>query len=291
MMLSPVVSLVTNIDPEHLDHYGSVEALERSFVEFANKVPFYGFTVLCLDHPRVQVLIPEVRRRVITYGFARRADVRATNVESDGLGQRFRAFFEREDLGEFTLRMPGQHNVQNALGAIAVAREIGVPLEAIRKGLAAFTGVQRRFTIRGEAGGVVVVDDYGHHPVEIEATLQAAEQAWPDKRIVAVFQPHRYSRVQSLFGEFCGAFHRADEVLVLPVYAAGEAPLPGIDHATIGAAMRERGHRGVAVVEGLDEAVEQLAAMVRPGDAVITLGAGNVNAICDKLLARLGAAA
>lgn len=289
MHLAPTVALVTNIDPEHLDHHGSFEALKATFLDFTRKVPFYGFAVLCADHPVVQAMIPQVERRVVTYGFARYADYRASRVRTEGLSTTFQVHYRELLLGEVSLDMPGEHNIANALGAIACAMELGVAFTTVAQALHRFTGVQRRFTVRGEVDGVVVVDDYGHHPVEIEATLQAAEAAFPSKRLVAVFQPHRYSRVRDLWDEFCSAFNRATEVVVCPVYAAGESPLEGVDHHAIGKAMRDRGHRGVVVVDGLDQAVEHLTGHAAADAVVVTLGAGNVNAVCDSLLARLDA--
>ncbi len=286
--LSPTVTVVTNIDPEHLDHHGTVGNLEASFTDFANRVPFYGFAVLCLDHPRVQQLIPRVRRPVVTYGFARHADFRCGQPTFEGMRSRFTMFYHDRPLGEIVLGMPGFHNVQNATGAIATAMELLIPFDKIQAGLHDFTGVQRRFTVVGQPAGVVLVDDYAHHPVEIEATLQAAEAAWPEGRTIALFQPHRYSRVQSLWSEFCSAFNRAAEVLVLPVYPAGESPIEGVDHHGIAAEMRDRGHRGTRAVESLDAAVEELVEHVREGDVVISLGAGNVNKVVHELNERLG---
>ena len=289
-MLTPTVSLITNIDPEHLDHYGSVEALEDAFLHFANMVPFYGFTVLCLDHPVVQRLMPHVRRRVITYGMSRHADLRALHVTRDGVHTTFDVQRGDTVLGSIRLAMPGDHNVANALGAIAIALELKIPFAAVAQALDGFTGVQRRFTVRGDVGGVLVVDDYAHHPIEIEATLLAAERGFADRRLIAVFQPHRYSRVALLWSEFCGAFGRADDVLVCPVYAAGEAPMEGIDHQRLAREMRDRGHRGTHAVDSLEAAGAWLAAEVAPGDIVITLGAGDVNGLCEPLLAHLGGA-
>ncbi len=285
--LSPTVTIVTNIDPEHLDHHGSVQGLESAFADFANRVPFYGFSVLCLDHPRVQEILPNVRRPVVTYGFARNADFRASPPQFRGMESKFRLYYREKALGDITLGMPGRHNVQNATGAIAAAMELSIPFDQIQSGLHHFSGVQRRFTVVGEPGGVILVDDYAHHPVEIEATLSAAESAWPDRRVVAVFQPHRYTRVKDLFYEFCSAFNHASDVLVCPVYAAGESPLEGIDHLHIAAEMRDRGHRGTRPIDSLEEAVEVLASEVREGDIVVSLGAGNVNQVVKELLVRL----
>jgi UDP-N-acetylmuramate--alanine ligase len=286
-VLTPTVTLVTNIDPEHLDHYGTLENLEKAFADFANRVPFYGFSVLCLDHPRVQALIPQVRRRVVSYGFARQADYRATAVVHHGLETRFVAWKGEAELGEITLNVPGKHNVQNAMGAVAVALELSLPFERIAAGLAGFGGVQRRFTIVGEPKGVLLVDDYGHHPVEIQATLAAAESAFPERRLVAVFQPHRYTRLRDLWAEFGASFNRASEVVVCPVYAAGEDPIAGVDSARLALEMRERGHRGTQAVADLGAATERLLEIVRSGDVVVALGAGNVNQVVKELAERL----
>lgn len=287
LMLAPTISIITNIDPEHLDHHGTVEALEEAFVEFANRVPFYGFAVMCMDHPRVQKLIPQVRRPVITYGFGRQAEFRAGNVEADGLTTRFNVHHGDVDLGTIRLGMPGKHNVLNATAAIATSLQLDVPFATLQKALEGFTGVQRRFTVRSDANGILIVDDYGHHPVEIEATLEGADESFPDRRIIAVFQPHRYSRVVNHWADFCSAFTRADRVLVCPIYAAGEKPVEGIDHHALVAEMRERGHRGTSAVDSLGAAIDVLAADLRSGDVVITLGAGNVNSICEPLAKRL----
>jgi UDP-N-acetylmuramate--alanine ligase len=286
-LLAPTVTLVTNIDPEHLDHFQTVESLERAFVDFANRVPFYGFSVLCLDHPRVQALIPQVRRRIVTYGFARQADYRATNVVYNGMQTRFVVARGELVLGEIVLGVPGKHNVQNATGAVALASELSIPFDKIQQGLENFGGVQRRFTIVGEPGGVLLVDDYGHHPVEIQATLAASESAFPDRRILAVFQPHRYTRLRDLWADFASAFNRATEVVVCPVYPAGESPIEGVDAEKLASDMRERGHRGTHAVADLGAAVELLRTLVRPGDVVISLGAGNVNQVVRDLSEQL----
>jgi UDP-N-acetylmuramate--alanine ligase len=288
LYLAPAVALVSNVDREHLEHHGTMEQLKQTFVDFIRKVPFYGFAVLCIDHPVVQAMVPNVGRRVVTYGFAKTAMYRADHVETDGLRTRFDVFHNKTCLGQIELGMPGRHNVCNAVGAIAVSMELGMAFEQVAASLHGFCGIRRRFTVRGEQGGVTVVDDYGHHPVEIQATLSAAEDAFPRSRILAVFQPHRYSRVQDLYDDFCAAFNRAGRVIVCPIYAAGEAPLEGLHHETMAADMRRRGHRGVQAVSSLDEAVELVAGLAQPGDVVVTLGAGNVNEVCDPLLERLG---
>jgi UDP-N-acetylmuramate--alanine ligase len=288
MYLSPAVALVSNVDREHLDHHGTMDALKQTFLDFIRKVPFYGFAVLCIDHPVVQTMVPHVGRRVVTYGFAKTAMYRAANMHHDGLKTTFDVYCSDQHLGLVSLGMPGRHNVTNAVGAIAVAMELGIDFDTLTASLDGFSGLRRRFTVRGVAGGVTVVDDYAHHPVEIEATLAAAEEAFPDAKLVAVFQPHRYSRVHDLYEAFCTAFNGATHVVVCPVYAAGESAIDGIDHQTIADDIRRRGHRGVVGVASLEEAELVVASLVGPTDVVITLGAGNVNAICDPLLERLG---
>ncbi|MCB9761951.1 MAG: UDP-N-acetylmuramate--L-alanine ligase [Alphaproteobacteria bacterium] len=287
MLLAPTFAVITNIDPEHLDHYGSFEALKASFVDFANKVPFYGFTVACLDHPVVQDLLPDIRKRVITYGLSRQAEVRAQHIEHDGVRTRFTVLRGDDTLGEIELAMPGDHNVSNALATVATALELEIPFARIQEALHGFTGVNRRFTLVGEAAGVIVVDDYGHHPEEIRATLKGARAGFPDRRILAVFQPHRYSRVRDLESDFCRAFNLADHVVVCPIYAAGEDPIEGVTHSRLAEGLRAHGHRSVHRVETLDDALHHLGAAARDGDLVITLGAGTVNRLCAELVAHL----
>ncbi len=288
MLLAPTVAVVTNVDPEHLDHYGSFEKLVDTFVDFANKVPFYGFAVLCLDHPVVQDMIPRIRRRVVTYGLSVQADYRGEELGYTEFDSHFAVWRESERLGEVRLGMPGVHNVSNALAALATAVELDIPFEIAAAALEGFGGIQRRFTLRGEAGGRLVVDDYGHHPEEISATLAAARRGFPDRRLVAVFQPHRYSRVSRLRAEFARCFNQADEVLVCPVYRAGEQPVEGLDECALESEIRGHGHRQVTAVSDLDQAVAHLVRSGRPGDLVITLGAGDVNRVCRDLLERLG---
>jgi UDP-N-acetylmuramate--alanine ligase len=293
LLLDPTVTVITNIDPEHMEHWGSMDALRQGFADFANKVPFYGFGVLCLDHPEVQRLIPRLRRRVITYGLALQAEVRGVDIRYDGLSTSFTALWRDQVLGTVTLGMPGEHNVRNALAALGVGLELGIPFEAMQAALDGFSGVDRRFSIRavvplqeGESP-VTVIDDYGHHPVEIEATLAAARNVWPRQRIHAVFQPHRYSRVQSLLSDFARCFNAANSVLVCPIYRAGESPIEGLDQERIAEEILHHGHRSVTAVGGLEQATELLAAQVGPGDVVITLGAGDVNRVCVDLPERL----
>lgn len=287
LLLDPTVAVITNIDPEHMEHWGEFDKLIDGFVQFANKVPFYGFSAVCLDHPVVQRILPRLRRRYLTYGFSAQAEYRADRVRQEGRSLRFRVWRHGEELGELHLDQPGRHNVLNALAATAVAMELDIPFAQVQAGLQGFGGVDRRFSQRADVGGILIVDDYGHHPVEIQATLSAAAEGYEDRRIIAVFQPHRYSRVASLKDDFCQSFNAASQVLVLPVYAAGEAPIEGATQEALVQGLSDRGHRGVHAVASVDDAVEALVALVRPGDVVITLGAGDVNRACGALAARL----
>ncbi len=285
LRLDGTVAVVTNIDPEHLDHYGSFEKVKDSFVEFVENVPFYGAALLCLDHPEVQAIIPRGRdRRVVTYGFSAQADVRGVNVTPIPGGNRFEVIVRHRDgssrsIEGIELPMPGRHNVQNALAAIGVALELGISDTIIASGFAKFGGVKRRFTKVGEValdGGVAtVIDDYGHHPVEIRAVLAAAREGVTG-RVIAVVQPHRYSRLGDLMGDFQSAFNDADIVYVAPVYAAGEEPVDGVDAAALVRGLKTRGHRAAQEISGPDELAVVLADSVQPGDMVICLGAGDI---------------
>lgn len=289
------VAIVTNIDPEHLDHYGDFEGVRNAFHQFVENVPFYGFAVMCLDHPEVQALVGDIKdRRVITYGQNPQADVRLIDLENRDGVQHFSVEI-RDRIRQTQLRidglelpMPGVHNALNATAAIAVADQLHVPAEAIRKGLKGFTGVKRRFTKTGEVGGVTVIDDYGHHPVEIAAVLRAARQS-ARRDVVAVVQPHRYSRVKDLFDDFAACFNDADTVIVAPIYAAGEQPLVGVTHEELVNRIRARGHRDARVLTGPEDLAKLLATRVEDGDFVVCLGAGNITQWAAALPGELGA--
>lgn len=295
MRLPATIAVVTNIDPEHLDHYGSFDAIKAAFRTFIEKVPFYGAAVLCIDHPEVQAVIPHIsNRRVVTYGLKAQADVRAINVRFD----KGAAFFDvqvsnhakhGERLIEgFRLPMPGVHNVQNACAAIAVGLEMDMSDDQLRHAFEGFQGVKRRFTHVGEAGGITIIDDYGHHPVEVSAVLKAARDSH-EGRIIAVVQPHRYTRLQSLFDDFCAAFNDADHVIVAPVYEAGETPIEGIDHHALAKGLQARGHRNVDAIEGDDELAPLIKKIGQAGDMVVCLGAGNITAWAAALPEQLEA--
>ncbi|MCG3173031.1 MAG: UDP-N-acetylmuramate--L-alanine ligase [Myxococcota bacterium] len=284
--LSPDYAIVTNIDREHMDFFGSMEALSGAFLQFINRIPFYGLAVLCLDHPNVQALLPRVEKRFLTYGFSPQAQYRAANVELDGFRSRFQLIRNGAGAGGFELRMVGEHNVLNSLSAIAIADELGVDLEVTRRALASFQGVQRRFTVCGEAGGIMVVDDYGHHPAEIHATLKGAREAF-QRRTIAVFQPHRHSRTADLFDEFPAAFNYADQVIVTRIYGAGEEPVQGVTAEKLAQAMRDRGHRHVEYVDDRNEIADRLEPGLRAGDLVITFGAGDIWMTANELARRI----
>ncbi len=295
LRLPAVIAVVTNMDPEHLDHWGTAEAMVAGYDQFVANVPFYGFAVLCIDHPAVQQMIPRLSdRRVITYGFSPQADVKAERLVMDKLGATFEVVVTGRGrgvsrrMGPFRLPMLGQHNVQNALAAVAIAVEMDVGEATIRSAFAGFRGVKRRFTKTGESGGITVIDDYGHHPVEIAAVLKAARQAGA-RNVVAIVQPHRYSRLHSLFPEFCTCMNDAGTVIIADVYAAGEAPMSGISRDSLVDGLRARGHRSVVPLPGPEHLGEMVHAIAKPGDFVICLGAGTITQWAASLPAELAA--
>ena len=290
LKLSPILAVVTNIDREHLDHYSSIDEIRAAFLEFIQKVPFYGAAILCLDDENVQQLLPAVNRRSITYGRSHQAVLSISEADCGPFESRFSLRMRGHDLGPFHLRVPGVHNVLNATAVIAVGLELEIKLEAIREGIAAFTGVDRRFQTRGEACGVTVIDDYGHHPTEIRATLAAA-QLCNFKRIHAIFQPHRYTRTQALMDEFAKSFHQADAVYVLDIYAASEQPIEGVTSRILAERMRDFGHRSVEYTGTIERTVDTVVAKVHDKDLVLTLGAGNVWQAGEKVLEKLREAA
>jgi UDP-N-acetylmuramate--alanine ligase len=297
LRLDGTIAVVTNIDPEHLDHYGSFDAVKDAFVEFVENVPFYGAALLCLDHPEVQNILPRVRdRRVVTYGFSAQADIRGVNVTPVPGGNRFECIVRTRDgatrsIEGIELPMPGRHNVQNGLAAIGVALELGIPDATIQRGFSAFGGVKRRFTNVGavpiDTGAATIIDDYGHHPVEIRAVLAAAREG-ARGRVIAVVQPHRFSRLGNLMEDFQTAFNDADRVLVTPVYAAGEAPIEGVDAQALVDGLKRRGHRSAATVADAEALADELAATIQPDDMIVCLGAGDITRWAAGLAAAIG---
>jgi UDP-N-acetylmuramate--alanine ligase len=288
LRLTPTIAVVTNIDPEHLDHYGTHDALKLAFLAFIERVPFYGLAVLCLDHPDVQNLLPQVKRRHTTYGLSIQADYSAARLVYRGLETSFVASHAGRPLGEFTVRMPGTHNVLNCLAAIAVADELEVPLDVVKDALATFHGVARRFSVVAEVGGVALVDDYGHHPAEIEATLAAARHAYSGRVLVA-FQPHRYTRTELLFDAFTRAFNAADVLFVTDIYPAGERPIEGVSGRRLAEAISRHGHHATSYVGDKQTLGVRLSDLAQPGDLVIALGAGDINQILPDVASRLRA--
>ena len=296
LRLPATISIVTNIDPEHLDHYGSVERLHQAFMDFVHNIPFYGMAVVCVDDPTVQSMLPKLGdRRVVTYGTSAQADVRAENIRHEDLGMRFDVRVRQRDADpvhyqNVYLPMFGEHNVLNALSALAIAHELGIDSDTIYKGFQNFGGVKRRFTHVGDAAGFTVIDDYGHHPVEISAVLKAARMAARDRKVIAVVQPHRYSRLKDLFEDFCTCFNDADEVIVADVHAAGESPLEGVDKESLVAGLRARGHRAAYPLHAAEDLAKTLIDHNPTGGFVVCLGAGSITQWANDLPQRLATA-
>jgi UDP-N-acetylmuramate--alanine ligase len=288
LLFAPVVAVVTTIDREHLDQYTSLADIQDAFTQFVNRVPFYGAAILCLDEPNVQAIIPNVKRPILTYGTSSQADLLIGDIELRGLASEFRLTYKGEDLGLFRLpHPPGIHNVRNAAAAAAVALYLNVPAELIRQGLADFGGVGRRFDIKGSINDVTVIDDYGHHPVEIKATLEAA-RGCKFNRLLVLFQPHRYSRTRHLWQEFTRAFNQADLLVITDIYAASEAPIPEVTSEALAAAIREAGHKNVQYIRSMQDSIGFLLKNARPGDAILTVGAGSVSRASNELMVLLG---
>ncbi len=287
LKLSPTIAVVTNIDREHMNHYASMDDVFEAYVGFMNKVPFYGCAILCLDHPAIQGLLPHVTRRFITYGLASQAHVHGEGLTFDGMETTFDLHVSGRNLGSITLRLPGRHNVQNALAAAAVALELGTSFEDIKRGLQSFEGVERRFHVRGTVAGVTVIDDYGHHPEEIKAVLSGARQSF-GRKIVAVFQPHRFSRTADLFRDFLSAFNDVDTLIVTDIYPAGEEPIEGITGEALSQAIKEHGHRDVTYIGRIEDVPAYLKGLLSGGELLLTLGAGDVWKVGPRLLELLG---
>jgi UDP-N-acetylmuramate--alanine ligase len=284
LKMSPTIAVVTNIDREHLDHYPDLDAIKAAFLEFIDRIPFYGLAVLCLDNESVQDLIPNVKKRYTTYGMSTQADVQARNVTLAGLRSQFTLLHLGAPLGDIRLNLPGIHNVYNAMASVAVGLELGIPFETVKAALETVEGVQRRLEIKGVVNGITIVDDYGHHPTEIKTTLQAAKEAWTERRLVVVFQPHRYSRIRALFDEFTRSFYQSDVLLVLPIYSAGEKPIEGVDSFSMCDGIRRHGHKEVICKDSIAAAVAGLKDILVPGDILLTLGAGDVWKVGEEIL-------
>ncbi|MFC1532717.1 UDP-N-acetylmuramate--L-alanine ligase [Thermodesulfobacteriota bacterium] len=287
MALSPTIAVVTNIDLEHVDHYGDMDSIRKTFINFINKTPFYGTAILCLDNEEIQNIIPLLKKRSLTYGTTSQADIRARDIQKDEFDTDFEVISKGRPLGRVTVGMPGNHNVLNALAAISVGLEFDMDMDDIKKGLANLGGLERRFQVKGEKDGVLVIDDYGHHPAEITATLETAKECWPGKRLIVIFQPHRYSRTKALYDRFVICFNQADVLIVAPIYPAGEKPVDGVDAEWLYRGIKGHGHREVFLGRNHDDILSLLSVIVKPGDRVITLGAGDIHRVGDELLERI----
>jgi UDP-N-acetylmuramate--alanine ligase len=287
LTLTPTLAIVTNVDAEHLDHYGTFDNVKKAFTDFCNRVPFYGLSALCGDNAGVQAILPNLTKRFATFGIASQSTYRARNIRPDGLTTRFVAWRKADELGEVVLPMPGEHNVLNALGVLAIADFLQIPFEIYVKALAHFEGVARRFTVRGEVGGITVVDDFGHHPAEVRATLAGAKASFGGRRIVAAFQPHRFTRTRDQWDEFPRAFHDADKVVICDIFAAGEKPIEGISSEQLVRLAKEAGHPDITYIARREDLAAWLDRQASSGDLVITLGAGNIQLACNDLIALL----
>lgn len=287
LKLTPTIAVVTTLDEEHMDHYGTLDNLKEAFLKFLNNIPFYGTAVLCLDEINIQSLIPRLEKKYITYGLLSQADYTARNVTVRGLDTWFDVFYQGQELGQIHSVAPGRHNVLNTLAAVAVGMELNLTFAVIAEALKGFTGVQRRFEILQDTPALTVVDDYGHHPVEVQVTLRTAKEVWPTRRLVVVFQPHRYSRTQTLLKQFWSAFNDADCLIVTDIFAAGEEPIAGVSARRLADGIKNFGHKNVECIASLSDALDSLSSILQPGDVLFTLGAGNVWELGRDLLANL----
>lgn len=284
LKMTPSVAIVTNIDKEHLDYYSSIDEIKKDFLEFINKIPFYGLSIICLDNEHVQDIIPGIKKRFVTYGTKKQADYRATDINFSNLKSIFKVKHNGELLGEVTLNLPGYHNVSNALATIALGMELEIPFPVIAKSLEKISGVQRRMEIKGQFKDLVVMDDYGHHPTEIQTTLTTVRESYPDKKIIVLFQPHRYSRTKALFEDFTRSFYESDVLVVNPIYPAGEKPIEGISNSTLCEGIKGHGHKNVRCIETEEETIEFLTQFKDEDAVILTLGAGNIWRFGEKFL-------
>jgi UDP-N-acetylmuramate--alanine ligase len=287
LALSPSMAVITNIDYEHMDFYRSMNDLRRTFVDFVNKIPFYGRAILCLDDKEVQGLIPKLRKSYLTYGLNPQADIRASEISKEELNTSFVVTFKNRLAGTITICIPGDHNVLNALAAVGVGLELDIDFEYIMEGLKNLGGLKRRFEIKDERGGIIFLDDYGHHPTEIVATISTAKECWPDRRLVVVFQPHRYTRTRDLYDKFVTSFNQADFLIITPIYGAGEEPIPGVDSRFLYQGIKDHGHRAVNFCSSKEDIISLLLNEIEEGDLVLTLGAGDIHLVGTELLKRI----
>ncbi|HMA87017.1 MAG TPA: UDP-N-acetylmuramate--L-alanine ligase, partial [Desulfosalsimonadaceae bacterium] len=287
LKFTPTIAVVTNIDLEHLDFYRDLETIKSVFLDFIDRVPFYGLAVLCLDNEHIQEIIPRLKKRYITYGLSAQADIQAVDIKYEAVRSRFSVYCQGQLAGTVTLNLPGLHNIYNALASISVGMELEIPFEKISSALENLEGVQRRLEIKGDAAGIKIIDDYGHHPTEIKTTLDAIRKSWPGRRLIVVFQPHRYTRTSALFDDFTRSFYQSDMLILLPVYPAGEKLIEGVDHNHLAEGVRHHGHKDVACFDDQHDAVSYLKVHAKAGDIILTLGAGNVwqagQALLDQL--------
>ena len=287
LMLSPTIAVVTNMDHEHIDHYGDMDAIRETFTTFINKVPFYGVAILCLDNEEIQRIIPRLKKRCLTYGLTSQADLRGMDLEKEELRVSFDVLYHNSSLGRMVVEMPGEHNVLNALAAIAVGLELNLDIKLIKKGLKNLGGLARRFQVKGERDDILVLDDYGHHPTEIVATLRAVKECWPERRLIVAFQPHRYTRIKELYDKFVISFNQADILVVTSIYSAGENAINGVTSERLFQGIKEHGHKEVIHCPQQEEILPALLSVIEPGDVVVTLGAGNIYRVGDQLLKKL----
>ncbi len=283
LKLSPTLAVVTTLDEEHMDFYQTMKNMKSTFLQFLNKIPFYGATILCLDDANLQSLLPGIEKRTITYGLKSQADYTARNISVEGLKTYFTVYHQDKKLGKILSGASGRHNVCNTLAAVAVGMELGIKFPTIAESLKKFTGVQRRFEILKQSESLIIIDDYGHHPVEIQATLLTAKEAWPDRRLVVIFQPHRYSRTKYLMESFFSAFNDAEQLLLLDIYPAGEEAIEGVNSQSIARGVKEFGHKNVEHIGNMESVIPHLQKILKPGDIIITLGAGNIGELSHKL--------
>jgi UDP-N-acetylmuramate--alanine ligase len=284
LKLSPTIAVITNIDREHLDYFKNIENIKAAFVEFINKVPFYGVAIICKENEHTREIIPQIKRRALTYGLSHDSDMNARNIRHEGAGSSFEAIYKGESIGVFTLPVPGIHNVLNSLAAILAAIELKVPIEKIRSGLAGFGGIQRRFEFKGEAKGVKVFDDYGHHPVEIRAVLKAARECFPGNRIIVIFQPHRYTRTRDLMDDFALSFGSIDGMYLMDIYPASEVPIEGVDSEALLGKIKSAGFANAVYISGRERMMERVTGELKPGDVLMTLGAGDVYKLGEEIV-------